>query len=170
VTTCQSCHLREAEVELTQVAGDEVTSLRLCGKCAAERGMAPAAPVADSPLGAFLAAMGQGVTPLEAAAAARAACPTCGATLDDFRASGRLGCADCWTTFDRPLRELLNRVHGGTRHVGRAYQSADTAVDPGSDLIRLRLRLREALREAVNSEEFERAAGLRDRLRGLEAP
>jgi len=170
MTTCQSCHLREAEVELTQVDGSEVTSLRLCGKCAAERGMAAAAPVADSPLGAFLAAMGQGVTPLEAAAASRDACPTCAATLDDFRASGRLGCADCWIAFERPLRELLSRVHGGTRHVGRVYQSAENATDPESELIRVRLRLREALRVAVSSEEFERAAELRDRLRGLEAP
>lgn len=168
MTPCQACHVREAEVELTQVAGDEVTSLRLCGKCAAERGVAPELPAADSPLGAFLSAMGQGVTPLEAAAVAGDVCPVCGATLEDFRASGRLGCADCWVAFERPLRELLRRVHGGTRHVGKSYQSAAEAGDPASELIRSRLRLREALRDAVESEQFERAAELRDRLRGLE--
>ena len=169
MTSCQSCHVREAEVELTQVAGDAVTTLRLCGKCAAERGVVTESQVADSPLGAFLAAMGQGATPLAAAAATGDACPNCAATLDDFRASGRLGCAECWTTFERPLRELLRRVHGGTRHVGKSYQSAAAANDPESAAIRERLRLREALRESVASEQFERAAELRDRLRGLEA-
>ena len=169
MTTCQGCHLREAEVELTQVEGDAVTTLRLCGKCAAERGVATESQVADSPLGAFLAAMGQGATPLVAAAAAGERCPSCAATLEDFRASGRLGCGECWTAFERPLRELLRRVHGGTRHVGKRYQSAERSGDPGSEAIRDRLRLREALREAVAAEQFERAAELRDRLRSLEA-
>jgi protein arginine kinase activator len=168
VTTCQGCHLREAEVELTQVVGDEVTTLRLCGKCAAERGVPAESQVTDSPLGAFLAAMGQGATPLAAAAATGDPCPTCGATLDDFRASGRLGCADCWVAFERPLRDLLRRVHGGTTHVGKRYLSASASSEPGSDLIRERLRLREALREAVALEQFELAAELRDRLRALE--
>ncbi|MES2306449.1 MAG: UvrB/UvrC motif-containing protein [Gemmatimonadota bacterium] len=168
MTPCQACHVRDAEVELTQVVGDEVTTLRLCGKCAAERGVPAESQVADSPLGAFLAAMGQGATPLAAAAATGEPCPTCGATLDDFRASGRLGCADCWVAFERPLRDLLRRVHGGTRHVGRRYRSATDAGDPASDLIRERLRLRESLREAVAAEQFELAAELRDRLRGLE--
>ncbi|MEO5799274.1 MAG: UvrB/UvrC motif-containing protein [Gemmatimonadales bacterium] len=168
MTPCQACHVRDAEVELTQVMGDEVTTLRLCGKCAAERGTPTESQVTDSPLGAFLAAMGQGATPLAAAAATGEPCPTCGATLGDFRASGRLGCADCWVAFERPLRDLLRRVHGGTRHVGRRYLQAAEAGDPSSDLIRERLRLREALRDAVTAEHFELAAELRDRLRGLE--
>lgn len=170
MTTCQACHVNLAEVELTQVAGDEVTTLRLCGKCAAERGLATESQVAPSPLGAFLAAMGQGVTPLAAAAASGGACPNCSATLDDFRASGRLGCAECWTAFERPLRELLRRVHGGTRHVGERYPSAETAGDDASEGIRERLRLQASLQEAIASEDFERAVELRDRLRGLEAP
>lgn len=164
MTSCQACHLRDAEVELTQVVGDEVSTLRLCGKCAAERGVPNESQVTDSPLGAFLAAMGQGATPLAAAAAAGDPCPTCAATLDDFRASGRLGCADCWTAFERPLRDLLRRVHGGTTHVGKRYQATSDAGEPGRE----RLRLRDALREAVAGEQFELAAELRDRLRGLE--
>lgn len=165
---CQVCHLRDAEVELTQVVGDEVTTLRLCGKCAAERGVPAESQVTDSPLGAFLAAMGQGATPLAAAAAPGEPCPACGATLDDFRASGRLGCAECWSTFERPLRDLLRRVHGGTTHVGKRYRPASEGGDPESELIRERIRLREALREAIAAEQFEAAAELRDRLRGLE--
>ena len=42
---------------------------------------------------------------LVAAAATAEACPECGATLQDFRASGRVGCPTCWTAFERPLRD-----------------------------------------------------------------
>ncbi len=169
MTACQACHLREAEVELTQVVGDQVTTLRLCGKCAAERGVATESQAVDSPLGAFLAAMGQGVAPLALAASTGERCPGCAATLEDFRASGRLGCAECWTTFERPLRELLRRVHGGTRHVGKHHRPVGAGGAEGNDsLLRERLRLRESLRAAVASEEFELAAELRDRLRALE--
>ena len=171
MTNCQACHVREAEVELTQVVGDQVTTMRLCGKCAAERGVATDSQVADSPLGAFLAAMGQGVAPLALAASTGDRCSGCAATLDDFRASGRLGCPECWITFERPLRELLRRVHGGTRHVGKHYLPVATAdgEEAGGGL-RERMRMREALRQAVASEEFEQAALLRDQLRALEGP
>ncbi len=165
--TCQQCGEREAVVLLKKVEGGEVRVLHLCERCAAERGVPEAEESAKTPLGAFLAAMGSdapGDSPLSSAAAL-AACPGCGATLQDFRRTGRLGCATCWTTFEGPLRGLLRRVHGATRHVGEFY------VEPGAepaDQAGLVRRLREQLAVAVSDENFEQAAELRDRLRGLE--
>lgn len=169
-TPCQQCHVREATVELTQVVDGEVTVVRLCGRCAAEQGVAADAEGEQSPLGAFLAAMGgHGGAAMAAAAATPVECPGCGATLEDFRASGRVGCAVCWTTFERPLRDLVRRVHGATRHVGEIYRG--TGGEAGaSDALRERWRLKEALREAVAAEQFEQAAELRDRLRALGEP
>ena len=166
---CQSCHERDAVVRLTQVVGDDVTTVHLCSKCAAERGIETATDVAQTPLGAFLAAMDKGGAPMAAAAAVGEACPECGATLQDFRASGRLGCARCWITFERPLRDMLRRLHGATRHTGTGY------ARPGADQLtvpehreRTRTELGEQLRLAVAAEQFERAAELRDALRVLE--
>ncbi len=165
--TCQQCGEREAVVLLKKVEGGEVRVLHLCERCAAERGVPEGEESAKTPLGAFLAAMGSdapGDSPLSSAAAL-AACPGCGATLQDFRRTGRLGCATCWTTFEGPLRGLLRRVHGATRHVGEFY------VEPGAepaDQAGLVRRLREQLAVAVSDENFEQAAELRDRLRGLE--
>lgn len=165
--TCQQCGEREAVVLLKKVEGGEVRVLHLCERCAAERGVPEGDESAKTPLGAFLAAMGgdaAGESPLSSAAAL-AECPGCGATLQDFRRTGRLGCATCWTTFEGPLRGLLRRVHGATRHVGECY------VQPGAepaDQAALARRLREQLAVAVSDENFEQAAELRDRLRGLE--
>ncbi len=167
MTTCQACHEREAAVHLTQIVGDQVTTLHLCGKCAAERGVETEAEVAQTPLGAFLAAMGKGGAPMAAAAATSEACPECGATLQDFRASGRVGCPTCWTAFERPLRDLLRRLQGATRHTGERYADPTAPTDPDEVVARERASLRERLRVAIDMEQFELAAELRDRLRGM---
>ncbi len=164
---CQQCETREAVVLLKKVEGGEVRVLHLCERCAAERGVPAGEESGKTPLGAFLAALGTEAiaeSPLSSGAAL-AECPGCGATLQDFRRTGRLGCAACWTTFEGPLRGLVRRVHGGTRHVGAYY------VAPGAlplDRVALVRRLRDQLAEAVSDENFEAAAELRDRLRGLE--
>jgi protein arginine kinase activator len=165
--TCQQCDEREAVILLKKVEGGDVRVLHLCEKCAAERGVPEGDESAKSPLGAFLAAMGTD-TSADAAlssGAALAECPGCGATLQDFRRMGRLGCPTCWTTFEGPLRGLTRRVHGATRHVGEFY--VEPGVEP-TDQVALVRGLREQLAVAVADENFELAAELRDRLRGLE--
>ncbi len=171
MTQCQACHAREAVVRLTEIVGNDVTTVHLCSQCAAERGIESESDATQTPLGAFLAAVGASGAPVAAVAttAPAVACPGCGATLQDFRASGRIGCATCWTTFEPTLRDLLRRLHGATRHTGATY--AVPGVTPGattmSDGPLARETLRDALRAAVAAEQFERAAELRDQLRSL---
>lgn len=161
---CESCHEREAVVHLTQIVNDSVSQLHLCEVCAAERGVEP--PTASqTPLGSFLAAMGKGDAESEVTVAAPAPCPGCGATLRDFREIGRLGCPQCYQSFAGPLRDLLRRLHGGTQHVGERYAPPGAAVQARAAE---RDTLREALAAAVAAENFELAAELRDRLRGME--
>ena len=156
-------------MHLTQIEGDQVTMVHLCGKCAAERGIDTESEVAQTPLGAFLAAMGKGGAPLAAAAATSAdTCPECNATLQDFRASGRVGCPTCWTVFERPLRDLLRRLQGATRHTGEHYVDPGTPTDPEEVSARERASVRERLRVSVEMEQFELAAELRDQLRRME--
>ena len=144
-----------------------MTTLHLCEQCAAEKGVESPGSVAKTPLGSFLAAMGKGLP--DAAPAARAASDAAraaAASLQDFRESGRLGCPECYRAFEAPLRDLLRRLHGSTHHVGRALRRAGTA--PRRTRGSQRLELREQLRLAVETENFELAAELRDRLRVLE--
>ena len=162
---CDQCHEREAVIHLTQIVDEQVTTLHLCERCAAEKGVESAATVGKTPLGGFLAAMGKGVTPQVAGIGG--ACPRCGATLQDFRESGRLGCPECYRSFEAPLRDLLRRLHGSTHHVGERY--AEPGREPAAELAADgRESLRQQLRLAVETENFELAAELRDRLRVLE--
>jgi protein arginine kinase activator len=96
-------------------------------------------------------------------------CPRCGGSLQDFRESGRLGCPDCYRSFEVPLRDLLRRLHGSTQHVGERYADAEReGALPAMQARPQAAELREQLRLAVETENFELAAELRDRLRVLE--
>ena len=159
---CDHCHEREAVVHLTQVADDQAVQVHLCEKCAAEKGIEPSAPPSKTPLGGFLAQLSaQGLT-AEGSEGLR--CPRCGAGLADFRETGRLGCGECWEVFAAPLTDLVRRLHGATRHLGEGYlpPSVDGQGRPSGPADE---GLREQLRDAVASEDFERAARLRDQLK-----
>jgi protein arginine kinase activator len=99
-------------------------------------------------------------------------CSRCGGSLQDFRESGRLGCPDCYRSFEVPLRDLLRRLHGSTQHMGERYADADKEkagpVELAGPARPQAAELREQLRLAVETENFELAAELRDRLRVLE--
>ena len=100
--SCDQCHEREAVIHLTQIVNEQVTTLHLCERCAAEKGVESTGSVEQNPFAKLVAAsMGKPAPELAlVGAGGRGACPRCGATLQDFRESGRLGCADCWRAFE----------------------------------------------------------------------
>lgn len=157
---CDQCRERDAIVHLTQIVESAVTQVHLCERCAAERGIETATQ--KHPLGDFLQAVQQQAVQLPGDAAR---CAYCGTSLRDFRASGRLGCAHCYGAFEQSLRELLRRVHGGTRHEGWRYEVRDPDMMSRDFTLQ---DLRQKLQKAVSQEEFETAASLRDQIRGLE--
>jgi protein arginine kinase activator len=161
---CDNCKERDAVINLTQVEHDSKVTLHLCEPCAQLKGVETGAQALKSPLGGFITAMGKAPTVLPSPADGLR-CPACGSTLKDFRDSGRLGCADCYLAFDAHLRDLLRRLHGSSLHVGERYTTpGGVEADPRAQL----LDLKDQLRRAVDSENFELAAELRDRIRVLE--
>jgi protein arginine kinase activator len=159
---CDSCHERDAVVHLTTIQDNAVHQLHLCERCAAERGVETTVATPKHPLGEFLhdahqqLAMpnGEGLR-----------CTFCNTTMADFRATGRWGCARCYTNFEAGIRELLRRVHGNHRHVGRTYHPPISESLERSAVLG---ELKDRLRRAIDSEQFELAADLRDRIRVME--
>jgi protein arginine kinase activator len=172
---CENCGERDAVIHLTQIVDNSVTTQHLCEPCAAEKGVETGTPVAKFPLSDFLASLGKGGASEPAEAGLDVPCVVCGCTLRDFRRTGRLGCAECYASFESHLRDLLRRLHGSATHVGEDYVTSDpggavpVAAGPSPDRAGRELnRLREELRRAVESEDFELAAELRDRIRTME--
>ena len=161
---CDVCRERDATVTLTHAVKGEVNVLHLCQRCAADRGIETSI---TTPLKNMIADYLPAVQASQAVTAQLDSmrCAFCSMSLADFRESGRLGCASCYTTFDQSLRALLRRVHGNVKHAGRQYDA------PPPDLLHEVTalgELRERLRRAIAQEEFEQAAQLRDQIRGME--
>lgn len=162
---CSACGERESVVELSHVEDGEVKQVPLCAKCAAEKGIQTPAAHADTPLGSLLAALsGEGLKPIEPTGIPEVPCLHCGATLEDFRQTGRLGCETCYQSFAEPLRELLRRLHGSTTHTGKSHEPPGS---PSVSVAETTRALRQRLSSAIAAEQFELAAELRDRLKGL---
>jgi protein arginine kinase activator len=156
---CDVCGERDAVVKVTQVGEQGKTLVQMCERCAAERNIETTVSLSKNPLGEFLLDLQKQTSP---SPADTARCNFCNATLRDFRATGRLGCARCYTAFEPSLRDLLRRVHGSSKHLGRRYESPDIAMtDEQTELH----ELRERLRRAIDAEQFELAAELRDRIK-----
>jgi protein arginine kinase activator len=158
---CDSCRERDAVVHLTQVVDNAVTQVHLCEKCAADKGVETTVAAPKTPLTSLLQTV---QAQLATGAQDLARCSFCQGTYKDFRASGRLGCARCYTAFEPQLRDLLQRVHGATRHTGRQYGPPAPDVLQRASTV---LELREQLRRAIELEQFEQAARLRDQLKAV---
>lgn len=159
---CDLCKSGDAVVTLTEIEGSGVRQLHLCEKCAAERGVETTIGASKPQINNFLQTIHD---QMPAAKGEPVHCSFCSSTLADFRATGRLGCAHCYEAFEGSLRDLLRRVHGNSRHIGRRY----VAPLP-SDLphVSSATELRDRLKRAIEAEQFELAADLRDKLRGIE--
>ena len=100
-----------------------------------------------------------------AGSATEISCDRCGMTVDEFNRTGKMGCSHCYDVFREPMKVLLKRIQGNTRHQGKipdryaAAHAAEMEVE----------RLQQELKECIRVENYERAAVIRDRIRQLEA-
>lgn len=133
--------------------------VNLCEACSKEKGV-------QDPTGFALADLLLGIGAAEEIekGAPTQKCPVCGFTQADFKKTGRLGCSACYETFSEGLNSLLKAMHKGTEHVGKFPQRAQREVE-----MKHRMReLAENLQKAVQEENYETAASIRDQIKQLE--
>ncbi|UCH11992.1 MAG: UvrB/UvrC motif-containing protein [Candidatus Omnitrophota bacterium] len=173
---CDICHKREAAIHITEIINDEVKELHVCQKCAEAENikMQQAFGMAD-----LLSGLVEFPSLIEEKKELK--CPACGMTYSDFRRLGKLGCGDCYKAFRNVLLPLLKNIHGSTHHMGkepeRIIATGKGTVPPaGRQVKKVKAatkedriaELKEKLKKAIQAEEYEQAAVLRDRIRALE--
>lgn len=179
---------REATVHEVVIRSGKKAERHLCEQCAREAGLAAPTPTQVSDLlGKLMAGQAGASKPRparpSAIAQAAAACGSCNATFADFKATGLLGCAECYRTFEALLGPILERAHdGGVHHVGKVpraalersrrggEQAASAILGTAIERAKRVESLRRALEDAVAGEQYERAVQIRDELRRLGDP
>ncbi|MFH1421731.1 MAG: UvrB/UvrC motif-containing protein, partial [Planctomycetota bacterium] len=91
-------------------------------------------------------------------------CPNCGMTFKEFRESGRFGCCEDYNVFQEPLMKILDRIHGSSKHTGKIPLKVDSNVSRRREIIELKSQLD----GAVQREDYELAAKLRDKIKEIE--
>lgn len=162
---CEICGKAPATITYTEHREDKIKTLRLCQQCAEEKGLHLSLTSKKFPLAEPLAALAEGMMPGEKDELSSLCCRSCELPFSTFAVTGRLGCPDCYTSFRAQLKPLLRKAHGSTSHTGKA------PLKDGPELARKKemRALYDALERAVEKELYEEAAGLRDRIRELEA-
>lgn len=160
---CDKCN-KPATIHLTEIHEGKRMEKHLCEQCAAE---AEGLPVkAHTPINELLTNFVLAHSGLTKETAA--GCPQCGITWAEFRQTGLFGCESDYALFDKDLTPLLQRAHeGGTHHLGKVPTRRGSSSVPAKRQIDL-VRLRKELAKAVETEDYERAAKLRDQIRQAE--
>lgn len=165
----KKCHIcgKRASISLTQIINGQVSELALCESCAKEKGIFDPQTLTFAEkffpedikakvdkIVRELAGMKQGEVAETAETEQRdllVRCPVCQFSLSAHRKTGRLGCPACYTVFARELAQESG-----------AIDSSDTN-SPEDE----RTELERELQQAVEREDYESAARLRDRIRQL---
>jgi protein arginine kinase activator len=163
---CDFCD-KKATVFLTQLVEGQMKKVCLCDSCAKERGVTDPTgfSMADLLLGGLSAGTAAATVGKKSPSTPGGGrkCPTCGFTLDDLRRVRRFGCGDCYTTFSEEVAQMVRSLHKGTSHIGKV-----PAGLMAMQVLHQRLEeLRARLDQAIASESYEEAAGIRDEIRNL---
>lgn len=184
---CEKCGKNEANTYYKETINGQTREMHLCAGCAHEMqlggsfqnafaGVAQAFQDFDgffsdpfhSMLGGGFGTMWNEMMGLPAGAARKLGterkCPTCGMTESELRRTGRAGCPDCYHAFEDILAPYIRQVHGADTHLGSAPQGAAQQPETPRPVESLKAKLQ----EAVQNENYEEAARLRDEIRRLE--
>lgn len=161
---CRHCSKKEATTHIRSIIGGETADTHLCTECAAALGYTDAFP-----LFAGLPELMLGSLRSSAAVSALSSkvlrCECCGFSFEDIVNNASPGCPACYRVFYDKLLPTVQRIHGKSTYVGRVAGSADEEVKRAHR----RTLLKELLNRAIDEQNFERAAQLRDEIRQLEA-
>lgn len=164
---CESCHQNLATVHLTEIVQKYKKETHLCEECARTKGVPYKTHFSVKEFLSGLGGKKEAEAPVLASPVSSELgepCPSCGLTFEEFRKSGRLGCHNDYEHFRRGLLPLLEKIHGAVQHTGRIPARVGDRVERQ----RLIAALQRDLSQAVEREEYERAAELRDKIRALE--
>ena len=156
---CERCS-SPATVHITEVLGEgKFEEHHVCEQCFKQYNLEAQGKVPGKALTPASA-----VAELDESLFGQQECPDCGIKFVDFRNNHRLGCSRDYQVFHAELLPLLENIHGDTRHCGKTPRRYPQTKIAEAELLQLRQRLK----RAVEREDYEEAARLRDQIRTVE--
>ncbi|MDF2943462.1 MAG: hypothetical protein K0S01_2320 [Herbinix sp.] len=172
---CDRCQKRDAKILYTEIINGVKKEQHLCEECATDyTSFQMEKPLMNSELtlGDLLSTLLDNYTAADKKAPGEVqpavTCSHCGTSYDEFIQKGRFGCAQCYRSFNGQLGKTLKGIQGADIHTGkrpRGYITVtnDRNLKDFTEAEKLSLKLQ----EAIEKEEFEEAARLRDLIKQM---
>lgn len=166
---CQNCGKNPATTHIKTIVNGKLTEYDLCSECAREMGYNNFFKEMDFGFGNLLG----GFIGAPAVKGKTVRCPKCGASFEEITESGKIGCMECYRVFHDRLLPTIHRIHGTAKHKGKIPGTAALRiVEPAGKIAVVETspldEKRAELKAAIEKQDFERAAVLRDEIREME--
>ncbi len=160
---CQLCKKRTANVQITQIVNNNKSVMYICHQCAKEKGQLDIGAALN--LANFVSGIIGNASNAQTQVEEGEKCEVCGMSFGDVKKTGKLGCSNCYTIYGERLLPILKRIHGNTIHRGRYPERVAGEIMASRELE----NLKDSLSKAIELEEYEKAAVLRDRIKLTES-
>lgn len=174
---CNKCGKNNAEFYYKQTINGQTSEYALCAKCAEELKNQGKLNIklpslfddyglsnGDSGIFGLSDFFGLPYVTQKSRQAEKKKCTLCASTYDAIVKAGKVGCAKCYEVFADELNRSVESIHGKAKYAGKKpkkYKEKESKED--------KLKALQAeLKAAIEAQEFERAAILRDEIRDME--
>jgi len=172
---CDRCQKRDAKILYTEIINGMKKEQHLCEECATDYTsfqMEKPLMNSDLTLGDLLSTLLDNYNTSDQKKSGEETpaltCSNCGTTYEEFIQKGRFGCAQCYRSFHDQLGKTLKGIQGAEIHTGKRPKGYMTVTTdrkmkdiPEAEKLSLKLQ------EAIEKEEFEEAARLRDLIKQM---
>lgn len=154
---CDKCKKNQATVYFEQFTNGVKHELNLCYKCSIDL---------QTPM--FLNNILNGIllntkTP-NAEETNGLKCKSCGLIYSEFRKKGKLGCSNCYVSFKKELSTIFRNIQFNSEHKGKFPKKSGAIILQRKEIENTKI----LLKQAIENEEYEEAAQLRDKIKGME--
>ncbi len=161
---CQNCKKNESSFSYMQVINGAVTKVSLCEKCAREKNINPSEINIPFSVKDLFASFIEADKKNSLTSTPEKTCPKCLSTFKRFSSLSKVGCETCYDTFKDELSPLIRRVQIKGEHIGKIPEYKEESLKIKREITQLKTELK----HAIQAEEFEKAAELRDKIKLLE--
>ena len=163
---CEKCKQNRAKFHIVKIVGGEKTTMNLCEECARIYENIVIEVTKNQNIDNIVSNIFKTIQNQKDIQNQDAEwkCPHCGLSMKDFKESGKLGCNECYPSFEKNLMIIIDRVQSKSIHVGKFPQKRGNVLKVRNEIFLLKYKLS----EKVKTEEFEDAAVIRDEIKSLE--
>lgn len=152
---CEICKHNYATTIVSKTVNGQTTSTHMCAECALKTGYSNL--FGDFTLNHIMSSMDKRDS------FPQKKCSKCGATFEEILSYGKIGCSNCYNTFNKELIPTIQKIHGNALHVGKKPKTRIVVKKNNNTLE----ELQEKLNKAIENQEFETAAVLRDEIKKI---